>query len=185
MKRLATSKFRIVLIMITTLASLISCGNTPQVSTSTSLAPTSLPTVAPSPTPTTGNVSGKVYRSDTNFTYANAVVELTEPESGNPIAEAKTDSKGIYKFSEIKPGTYAMRASLYFNSINELPCEIMIIEVSKDERWMLTGGQQKDTGKLVLIAISNKSEGNEWKTRTTDLKSGDNLTEDIDLRCKK
>ena len=64
------------------------------------------------PTPTTGKIEGRVFRSDTNEPITNASVSLNRRTSGESkeIAKTTTDAQGNYSFTEVEPGVYSLSA---------------------------------------------------------------------------
>ena len=80
------------------------------------------PTTTPilSPTPSTGRVEGKVFRSDTNEVIPDATIWLTseievKPFSDDPaqapstfISETKSDDKGNFLIEAVEPGEYTI-----------------------------------------------------------------------------
>ena len=114
-------------ILVTVVALLLSACSTPTavLPTATPISPTSTPNPTPTPAPptatpkpSTGRIEGRVYRSDTNQSIANAtLILLIKSEESGTFAEkivtvTTTDADGHYSFFAVKPDPYYLWLSL-------------------------------------------------------------------------
>lgn len=162
---------------------LVSCGvpatptPLPPTATPTPIPPTATPLPTATPILTTGRIEGKVFRSDTGKSIANATVSLDDAtlDPKDPkfkVSETTTDVQGRYSFADVKPGRYSMSVTWLFQNQSDSPCPG--VGMTRDG-WLVIVGVRKDGG-LVLVAT-----GVEQKFTVA---AGETLRRDIDLSCK-
>ena len=145
------------------------------------------------PDPTKGGIEGKVYRSDTGESIANASVTLSDAtkEANDPersVAESTTDQEGRYSFVNIEPGSYTLRVSFIFQNASDSPCESTIerdaqgnvISVgmpiyTREDMLFSASVVDRDDGSLELYVSTMQ-----W----SEVAAGDLVKVDIDLYCQ-
>jgi hypothetical protein len=147
----------------------------------------------PTPDPTKGRIEGRVYRSDTDESIANASVTLNDAtkEAEDPersVAETTTDQQGRYSLVNIEPGDYTLSVSFIFQNASDSPCEPTtkrdlqgnVVQVgfpiyTRDDMLFGASAVDRDDGSLEL---------NVFTMLVSEVAAGDLVQVDIDLKCQ-
>jgi hypothetical protein len=129
--------------------------------------------------PTTGRVEGKVFRSDTDETYAGVEVELWAP---GPVDErfqvaTTTDEQGHYAFTDLEPGEYIVGVSVEVGSMDNSPCQEFTSVYGLPTAVYVIGEQgfmANFLGSELLVQTAGEDIG---------LSAGDIVQVDFDLYC--
>ena len=154
------------------------------------------PATATSTADPTG-IEGRVYRSDTDESFANASVELSDAakEAEDPnrtVAKTTTDQEGRYSFAGIQPGGYTLNVPLEFVNASDSPCKLaklgpesnlqssqapLVSRFTYTSHEMMFGARaaERDGGGLELNAFT---------MLVSEVAAGDLVTVDIDLKCQ-
>lgn len=100
----------------------------------------------------TGKIAGKFLNADTKKPVSNIEIKLRRADKDVPANEKeagkiKTDDKGEYFFSGLKPGTYLMSITVKYFKEEDAPC--------RPVGWIVLNSNTADGGK-VQIAMSNE-----------------------------
>jgi hypothetical protein len=131
----------------------------------------------------TGRISGRVHRSDAaNSPFVDAAVSLRLadeqiPEDKRLVAEVKTDSTSRYSFPSVPPGNYTIAARVLFRTDADAPCPVV-------STGLTLFPEHNAQGWSVHMIRTNIGVIEGIFSEPFALVSGQNVTKDIDLKCK-
>jgi hypothetical protein len=108
----------------------------------------------------TGKIEGKVWSHDTKKPIPNVEILLSRtgkdlPDSEKDAGKIKTDEKGQYSFSSLKPGEYYITVRAKYCRKEDMPCRPSL-GIKSGELFGFVANARTADGGIIDIAISKE-----------------------------
>lgn len=144
---------------------------------------------------------GRVFRSDTKQTFANARIVLTDEKKSTKrdnSLETQTDADGNFSFDRVVAGKYTFTVRVEFEKEADVPCKISLPKLDGDNSNPLMTAISQALGQNVTVNyevkngkdklfISVKPENEKFveqlQIKSFAVKANENITREFDLVC--